>query len=237
MVLHSLDMSFDLIVLDSPQPLDARRAAEVYERTVDGEAEELRTDRGRTKAIVEALLARHTNLAAEAEEGESPFASTLPLDPRPDLVEVTMSWGRYAAVSADVVALALTHELTVYDPQAFITYAPVTLSGPSRATVESPWLLETVHAHQPLIGDLVARLAREARNPFCIVSIGDSFMQTINANNGDASRPLRIEHRLDDGEHMHLADPVEAETVTHALVSFAAGDDAWRRLPWEPLLL
>ena len=51
------------------------------------------------------------------------------------------------------------------------------------------------------------------------------------------SRPLRIEHPLADGEHMHLADPVEAETVTHALVSFAAGDDAWRRLPWEPLLL
>ena len=57
------------------------------------------------------------------------------------------------------------------------------------------------------------------------------------SNNDDASRPLRIEHRLADGEHMHLADPVEAETVTNALVSFAAGDDAWRRLPWEPLLL
>lgn len=39
-VLHSLDMSFDLIVLDSLQPLDAGTAAEVYERTVDGEAEE-----------------------------------------------------------------------------------------------------------------------------------------------------------------------------------------------------
>lgn len=230
-------MSFDLIVLDPVRPLDAQTAADVYERTLNAEAEELRRDRSQTKAFVEALLARHTNLTADTEEGESPFSATLPVDPRPDLVDVTMSWSKAPLVSADVVALALTHELSVYDPQAFVTYTPVALTGPSRASVESPWLLQTVHAHQPLIGDLVAKLARAVRDPYCIVSIGDSFMQTINAKNDDPSCPLRIEHHLDGGAHMHLVDPVDTETVANALVSFAAGDDAWRRLPWKPLPL
>ena len=148
-----------------------------------------------------------------------------------------MSWSKYPAVCPDVVALALAHELSVYDPQAFVTYTPVTLTGPSRATVDSPWLFQTVHAHQPLLGDLVAKLSRETRDPYCIVSIGDSFMQTINAKSDEASHLLRIEHRLDGEAHMHLRDPVDAETVTTALVSFAAGEAGWRRLPWKPLVL
>lgn len=41
-------------------------------------------------------------------------------------------------------------------------------------------------------------------------------MQTINSNSDDASRHLRIEHRLDGGEHMHWAT-LWMGTATNAL--------------------
>lgn len=211
-------MNVELIAFDVQKPLsaidaqlicDGACAAEVFLRTSD-----------RTRRFVEALQGQ-ADVTLNADE---------------TFVEVSFPEVLEDQLAPLLLSVARSNQLTLYDLYMQIVYN-AEVSAPNHAMVESPWLLADSPADRLLLESLVECLAREEDDPFCIVNIGDAFMQTIHDEDAPLNQPMLIEHKLEGAQHMHVPDALSTAAVSSALWSFACGTTDWQALPWAPLEL
>jgi hypothetical protein len=114
-------MSYDMAFWYEEGPIAASVASSKYDRMVPG-ATGVAAHNQRLDDFYHAMIERYPNLTMENMD-VSPW--TAPVDYTSEWVQVNISWPRSrTGVVADLLELARRYEITSYDPQSGIVYAP-----------------------------------------------------------------------------------------------------------------
>jgi hypothetical protein len=223
-------VSFDLAVWFETERIPTSDAAGKYERLCAGDLAGAGVVANEAvSAFHQALITQFPELSAAGDDWQQATVSpwTASLDVSPAHVIMPMSWSRSGEIAPEVVALAGTHGLVCFDPQAEVLHLPPALSGTAGLSLRSCAGLKVEDPDLDVIEHAVHGLSAE--NWFLILEKGRGrYLQVGQGPNaGLTTSGFAVEHRDGSPDRHYRCVLSDKDQVAMVFADFASGRTVW----------